>query len=88
MQIKTPDLGSIHNTIEAVLYCKSHGMGACLGGTANETELSTRISCHIGLACKPDFMLSKPGLGADEALMIQTNEMARTLALLAADTRR
>ena len=84
VQIKTPDLGSIHNTIEAVLYCKSHGMGACLGGTANETDHSTRISCHMGLACQPDFMLSKPGLGADEALMIQTNEMARTLALLEA----
>jgi methylaspartate ammonia-lyase len=82
VQIKTPDLGSIHNTMEAVLYCKSHGMGACLGGTANETDQSTRISTHIGLACRPDFMLSKPGLGADEALMIQTNEMARTLAIL------
>ena len=82
VQIKTPDLGSIHNTIEAVLYCKSHGMGACLGGTANETDQSTRISCHMALACRPDFMLSKPGLGADEALMIQTNEMARTLAIL------
>jgi methylaspartate ammonia-lyase len=84
VQIKTPDLGSIHNTIEAVLYCKSHGMGACLGGTANETDQSTRISTHMGLACQPDFMLSKPGLGADEALMIQTNEMARTLAILQA----
>ena len=84
VQIKTPDLGSIHNTIEAVLYCKSNGMGACLGGTANETDHSTRISTHMGLACQPDFMLSKPGLGADEALMIQTNEMARTLALLQA----
>jgi len=84
VQIKTPDLGSIHNTIEAVLYCKSHGMGACLGGTANETDHSTRISTHMGLACQPDFMLSKPGLGADEALMIQTNEMARTLAILRA----
>lgn len=82
VQIKTPDLGSIHNTIEAVLYCKQAGMGACLGGTGNETDHSTRISCHMGLACQPDFMLSKPGLGADEALMIQTNEMARTLALL------
>ena len=82
VQIKTPDLGGINNTIEAVLYCKSHGMGACLGGTANETDQSTRISTHMGLACRPDFMLSKPGLGADEALMIQTNEMARTLALL------
>ncbi len=82
VQIKTPDLGSIHNTIEAVLYCKANGMGACLGGTANETDQSTRISTHMGLACQPDFMLSKPGLGADEALMIQTNEMARTLAIL------
>jgi methylaspartate ammonia-lyase len=87
VQIKTPDLGSIHNTIEAVLYCKANGMGACLGGTANETDHSTRISCHMGLACKPDFMLSKPGLGADEALMIQTNEMARTLAILGARAR-
>ena len=82
VQIKTPDLGSLHNTIEAVLYCRSCAMGACLGGTANETDHSARISTHIGLACQPDFMLSKPGLGADEALMIQTNEMARTLALL------
>ena len=82
IHVKTPDLGSIHNTIEAILYCKANGMGACLGGTANETDHSTRISCHMGLACQPDFMLSKPGLGADEALMIQTNEMARTLAIL------
>ncbi|HZN24112.1 MAG TPA: methylaspartate ammonia-lyase [Burkholderiales bacterium] len=87
VQIKTPDLGSIHNTIEAVLYCKADGMGACLGGTANETDHSTRISTHMGLACQPDFMLSKPGLGADEALMIQTNEMARTLAILQARRR-
>ncbi|HUN45990.1 MAG TPA: methylaspartate ammonia-lyase [Stellaceae bacterium] len=84
VQIKTPDLGGINNTIEAVLYCKSHGMGAGLGGTANETDQSARITTHIALACQPDFQLSKPGLGADEAIMIQTNEMARTLAILEA----
>lgn len=84
VQIKTPDLGGINNTIEAVLYCRRHGMGAALGGTANETDQSARICTHIGLACCPDFMLSKPGLGVDEALMIQRNEMARTLALLRA----
>ena len=82
VQIKTPDLGGINNTIEAILYCRKKGMGACLGGTANETDQSARICTHIGLACQPDFMLSKPGLGTDEALMIQTNEMARTLAIL------
>jgi methylaspartate ammonia-lyase len=84
VQIKTPDLGGINNTIEAVIYCRSRGMGSSLGGTANETDHSARICTHVGLACSPDFMLSKPGLGVDEALMIQTNEMARTLAILAA----
>ena len=48
VQIKTPDLGGINNTIEAVLYCKQHGMGAALGGTANETDQSARICTHIG----------------------------------------
>ena len=84
VQIKTPDLGGINNTIEAVIYCRAHRMGSSLGGTANETDHSARICTHIGLACSPDFMLSKPGLGVDEALMIQSNEMARTLAILAA----
>jgi methylaspartate ammonia-lyase len=84
LQIKTPDLGGINNSIEAVLYCKRNGMGAVLGGTANETDHSARICTHMALASRPDFMLSKPGLGVDEALMIQRNEMQRTLALLRA----
>jgi methylaspartate ammonia-lyase len=84
VQVKTPDLGGINNTIEAVLYCRAHGMGTSLGGTANETDQSARITTHIALACQPDFQMSKPGLGVDEAIMIQTNEMARTLALMAA----
>jgi methylaspartate ammonia-lyase len=83
VQIKTPDLGGIHNSIEAVLYCKAHGMGCCLGGTANETDLSARVTAQVALATGPDFMLSKPGIGADEGLMILTNEMLRTLALVA-----
>ncbi|HTJ98393.1 MAG TPA: methylaspartate ammonia-lyase [Bordetella sp.] len=82
IQIKTPDLGGINNSIEAVLYCKSHGVGCCLGGTANETDLSARICAQVGLATGPDFMLSKPGIGADEGVMILTNEMLRTIALV------
>jgi methylaspartate ammonia-lyase len=87
IQVKTPDLGGLNNTIEALLYCKGKRMGACLGGTGNETDQSARLCVHIGLACQPDFMLSKPGLGFDEAFMIQTNEMARTLAILATRSR-
>ncbi|WP_210492404.1 methylaspartate ammonia-lyase [Microvirga antarctica] len=84
LQIKTPDLGGITNTIEALLHCRQRGVGACLGGTANETDQSARITAHIGLACGADFMLTKPGLGGDEGLMIVTNEMARSLELIRA----
>jgi methylaspartate ammonia-lyase len=57
-------------------------MRCCLGGSGNETDQSARITAQIGLACRPDFLLSKPGFGGDEALMIQINEMLRTLALI------
>ena len=50
VQIKTPDLGGINNTIEAVLYCREKGMGAYLGGTCNETDISARICTHIAAA--------------------------------------
>jgi methylaspartate ammonia-lyase len=56
-------------------------MGCCLGGTANETDLSARITAQIALATGPDYLMSKPGIGADEGMMILTNEMLRTLAL-------
>jgi methylaspartate ammonia-lyase len=83
VQIKMPDLGGIDNSIAAVLFCKAHGMGAYLGGSANETDQSARISAHIALATAPAFVSAKPGLGGDEGVMILRNEMARTLALAA-----
>ena len=82
VQIKTPDLGSIHNSIEAVLYSRSVGMGCYLGGTANETQQSSVVTCHAGLATGPDFLLSKPGMGGDESFSLQVNEMQRTLDLI------
>lgn len=82
VQIKTPDLGGINNTITAVLYAKSKGTGAYLGGTCNETDRSARVCVHIALATGPDQMLAKPGMGVDEGYMVVANEMSRTLALL------
>ena len=81
-QIKTPDLGGVNNSIEAVLYCRARGVGSCLGGSANETDQSARVTAQVALACQADFMLSKPGFGGDEGLMILSNEMARTLTLI------
>lgn len=78
-QVKMPDLGNVAHSIEAVLLCKQAGVGAYLGGSCNETDVSTRISVGIALATRADQMLAKPGMGVDEALMIVKNEMARTL---------
>ena len=82
IQVKTPDLGGINNTVEAILYAKAHGMGAYQGGTCNETDRSARVSVHIALAARPDQMLAKPGMGVDEGMMVVMNEMQRTLRLL------
>ena len=83
-QIKTPDLGGINNTIEAVLYCKEHGFGAYQGGTCNETNRSAEVCVECAMATQPDQILAKPGMGVDEGYMIVYNEMSRVLAMRAA----
>jgi methylaspartate ammonia-lyase len=80
IQIKMPDLGAIHNVVEAVLACKRGGVGAFLGGSYIETDLSARVSAHVALATQPDILMAKPGMGVDAAISLVHNEMARTLA--------
>ncbi|MEG0019233.1 MAG: methylaspartate ammonia-lyase [Oscillospiraceae bacterium] len=84
IQIKTPDLGGINNTVEAVLYCKEKGIGAYQGGTCNETDRSAQVCVNCAMATKPVQILAKPGMGVDEGYMIVYNEMQRILALRAA----
>ena len=81
VQIKTPDLGGINNTIEAVLYCKEKGIGAYQGGTCNETDRSAQVCVHCAMATQPVQILAKPGMGVDEGYMIVYNEMNRILAM-------
>ncbi len=80
VHIKMPDLGSVHNSVEAVLACKAGGVGTFLGGSCAETDLSARVSVHVALATRPDIVMAKPGMGVDEGIMLAQNEMARTLA--------
>ena len=82
VQIKTPDLGSIHNIVKSILYCKEMGMEAYQGGTCNETNISAQTCVHVGLAARAERMLVKPGMGFDEGLTIVKNEMERTLEVL------
>ncbi len=84
VQVKTPDLGSIHNTVEAVLYCREHGVEAYQGGTCNETDVSARTCLHVAQAARPQRLLVKPGMGFDEGMTIVANEMRRNLAILQA----
>jgi methylaspartate ammonia-lyase len=84
IQIKMPDLGSIANSVEAVQVCRAAGVGAFLGGSCAETDLSARVSVHVALATRPDMVMAKPGMGVDEGVSLVQNEMARTLAWIRA----
>ncbi|OAT81326.1 methylaspartate ammonia-lyase [Desulfotomaculum copahuensis] len=84
IQVKTPDLGGINNIVRSILYARTHGVGAYLGGTCNETDRSAQVCVHIALATRPGQMLAKPGMGLDEGYMIVYNEMMRTMALYGA----
>lgn len=82
VQIKTPDLGGIQNTVEAVIYCRKLGVEAYQGGTCNETDITARTCVHAAMAARPDLMLAKPGMGFDEGFSMVHNEMQRIRALL------
>ncbi len=86
IQIKTPDLGGLHHSVEAVLDCQRHGVLAHVGGSCSETDRAARVCAHLAMATHADQMLAKPGMGVDEGLSIVNNEMARTLRIDAAST--
>ena len=80
MQIKTPDLGSVHNVAEAILYCNDRGFGSYVGGTCNETDVSARCTTNVAMGAHASEVLAKPGMGVDEGFMIVNNEMNRIVA--------
>jgi methylaspartate ammonia-lyase len=84
IHVKTPDLGSVGSTVEALLLARDAGLAAFCGGTCNETDRSAQVSAHLAMACEATQVLAKPGMGVDEGLMIVANEMARTAALVRA----
>ena len=87
IHVKTPDLGGVNNTIEALLLVARSGLAAYCGGTCNETDRSAQVSAHIAMACGAVQVLAKPGMGVDEGMMIVGNEMARVAALVGARAR-
>lgn len=81
VHLKTMVLGGLHNTVEAVLYCKRNGVSVFLSGGCNQTDISARAEANVALATQVDAICGAPGMGVDEGLMIVGNEMQRVLAL-------
>jgi methylaspartate ammonia-lyase len=88
IQIKMPDLGGVQNSVDAVLACKDGDVGAFLGGSCAETDLSARVAVHVALATQPDMIMAKPGMGVDEGVTIVQNEMTRALVEMKVRDRR
>ncbi|UPK05772.1 methylaspartate ammonia-lyase [Bradyrhizobium sp. 170] len=82
IQIKMPDVGSIADSARAVLICKENGIGAYVGGSCTETDLSARAAVNIAVATQADMILAKPGMGVDEGISIVGNEQSRLLSIL------
>jgi methylaspartate ammonia-lyase len=86
LNVKSPDVGSVARSAEAILECWASGVRPILGGSCTDTDVSARVMAHVALATSPAWVLARPGMGVDEGLQIVANEMARTLALIDART--
>ncbi len=83
IQIKMPDLGLLGDSIRAALICRQYGVGAYIGGSCNETDISARTAVHVAVAVGAEQILARPGMGIDEAACIVRNELRRLRHLLA-----
>jgi methylaspartate ammonia-lyase len=83
IQVKTPDLGGLDASIEALLACKAGGIGAYCGGSCTDTERAAQVITGLAMGVDADLLLARPGMGVDEAVMVTRNEMSRTRVLAA-----
>jgi len=79
-----PHFGSLHNAVEAVLACQQARVGVLLDGGAAGAGAAAQAAVHVALAARPDLLVAGPGDSLGTALSLAHNEMARTLAAMAA----
>jgi methylaspartate ammonia-lyase len=84
VQVKTPDLGSLDDAVQALLVCKRGGVAAYCGGSCTDTERAAQVCAGVAMGVDADLLLARPGMGVDEAVMVVSNEMSRTRALIEA----
>jgi len=81
INVKTITLGGLHNIVDAILYCNRNGVGAMVGGTCNETDISAMHMANLAMATQPQSIAGRPGMGVDEGVMTVFNEMVRVAML-------
>lgn len=82
IHVRMPRLGSLHNAVEAVLACRRAGVGVLLDG--GPPGAGARAAAHVALAARPDLLVARSAGDVSAAVGLARNDMARTLAAIAA----
>jgi methylaspartate ammonia-lyase len=82
--VRAVALGSLPETVDALVYLKRRGIKTWLSGTGTGTDRTGQALAHVALATEPDLMTATPGGGVDEGHSIAMNEVSRALALIRA----
>jgi methylaspartate ammonia-lyase len=82
--VRAVAIGSVPETMDALVYLKRRGIKTWLSGTATGTDRAGQALAHVALATQPDLMTATPGGGVDEGHSIAVNEVSRALALIRA----
>jgi methylaspartate ammonia-lyase len=77
--IDLPQVGSLAESITAVLAAQQHEVGVLLGGSPDETQLAAQNALHLAIALQPTLLLAKPGRLGDAGIAAAYNEMTRIL---------
>ncbi len=68
-------LGSLSRLVAAVRLCRDAGVGVVLGGHVGESVAAATAACQIALACRPDYLLVRPGQGTGIGLALMRREL-------------
>jgi methylaspartate ammonia-lyase len=68
-------LGSLSRLVAAVQLCRDAGVGIVLGGRVNESAAAATTACQIALACRPDYLLVRPGQGTGIGFALMRREL-------------
>lgn len=75
-------LGSLSRLMAAVRICREAGVGVIVGGDVSESVAAATAACHLALACRPDYLLVRPGQGTGIGYALMNRELSIARASL------